>query len=288
MGIFDLKKKQNTVVELPIEQVCPSPFQPRMEFNEAELEKLAASISENGLIQPISVRKTERGFELIAGERRLRACALIGRKTIEAIIHDLDDRDCAAWALIENLQRSDLGVFDEAKGIYELIGLWGATREEAAKRLGMAPSTLSNKLRLLKLSPNVREIINGAGLTERHARELLRVEDPDLQEKAASHIAEKELNVAETERYVTALCEKKAPKRRPRYIVKDVKLFINTFEHAVDIMKNSGIGAVSTVTESGDAIVYSVSIPKSTAFRSRAGKISEAAPAHSACAPSVI
>ncbi|MGN0628951.1 MAG: ParB/RepB/Spo0J family partition protein [Oscillospiraceae bacterium] len=289
MGIFDTLKKQNTVLQLPIEQISPSPFQPRKKFSKRELSELAQSISENGLVQPVSVRKTERGYELIAGERRLRACALIGRKTIEAIVYDLSDRDCAVWALIENLQRSDLGVFDEAKGISELITLWGVSREEAAKRLGIAPSTLSNKLRLLKLSPEVREIITEAGLTERHARELLRLETEELRRKAAAHIAERELSVAETERYVTALCaEKKAPKPRPRYIVKDVKLFINTFEHAVDVMKNSGIGAVSTVTENGENIIYSVTIPKSSAFRSGAEKLSRTAPAHSACAPSVI
>ena len=289
MGIFDTLKKQNTVLQLPIEQISPSPFQPRKEFSKRELSELAQSISENGLVQPVSVRKTERGYELIAGERRLRACALIGRKTIEAIVYDLNDRDCAVWALIENLQRSDLGVFDEAKGISELINLWGVSREEAAKRLGIAPSTLSNKLRLLKLSPEVREIITEAGLTERHARELLRLGTEELRKKAAAHIAERELSVAETERYVTALCaEKKAPKPRPRYIVKDVKLFINTFEHAVDIMKNSGIGAVSTVTENGENIIYSVTIPKSSAFRSGSQKLSRTAPAHSACAPSVI
>ncbi len=289
MGIFDSLKKQNTVLQLPIELICPSPFQPRKEFSEGELRKLAQSISENGLIQPISVRKTERGYELIAGERRLRACALIGRKTVEAIVYDLRDKDCAVWALIENLQRSDLGVFDEAKGISELITLWGVSREEAAKRLGIAPSTLSNKLRLLKLSPEVREIVTESKLTERHARELLRLESGELQRRAAAHIAEKELSVAATERFITALCaEKKVPKPRPRYIVKDVKLFINTFEHAVDVMKNSGIGAVSTVTESGENIIYSVTIPKSSAFRSGAEKLPKTAPTCSACASSVI
>jgi len=289
MGLFDSLKKQNAVLQLPIELICPSPFQPRKEFGKRELSELAQSISENGLIQPISVRKTERGYELIAGERRLKACALIGRKTVEAIVYDLSDKDCALWALIENLQRSDLGVFDEAKGIYELINLWNVSREEAAKRLGIAPSTLSNKLRLLKLSPKTQELVTSFGLSERHARELLRIDTPELQERAAAHIAERGLNVAETERYVSALlADKAAPRKRPRYIVKDVKLFINTFEHAVDVMKNSGIGAVSTVTENGENIIYSVSIPKSSAYKTRADKTIVTAPAHSACVSSVI
>ncbi len=289
MGLFDALKKQNTVLQLPIELICASPFQPRREFSNRELAELAQSIRENGLIQPIAVRKTERGYELIAGERRLRACTLIGRKTIEAIVYDINDKDCAVWALIENLQRSDLGVFDEARGISELITLWGVSREETAKRLGIAPSTLSNKLRLLKLSPKIRKIITEAGLTERHARELLRLDEEAMQEKAAMHIAEKALNVAETERYITSLCaEKKVPKSRPKYIVKDVKLFINTFEHAVDVMKSSGIGAVSTVTENSENIIYTVSIPKSSAYKSVAEKTLKTAPAHSACAPSVI
>lgn len=290
MSVFDLLKKQNTSVEkIPITLIHPNPFQPRKNFPEDELKKLAQSIAENGLIQPIAVRKRKNGYEIIAGERRLRACAALEMDRIPAVVYEISDRDAAVWALVENLQRSGLGVFDEAQGIEKIVAEWSVSREEAARRLGMAPSTLSNKLRLLKLPEEAKEIIAKGGLSERHARELLRLSAPQEQIDAAAHIAQKNLNVAETERYITSLCEEKKKKQRPIYIVKDVRLFINTFEHAVDVMKNSGIGAVSTVTESEENIIYTVSIPKSSAFKKRGStKPQRTAPAYSACAPSVI
>ena len=288
MSVFDLLKKQSAAVEkIPIELIHPNPFQPRKSFSEEELRRLGQSIAENGLIQPVSVRKSGEGYEMIAGERRLRACAAIGMEKIPAVVYEVPDRDAAVWALVENLQRSDLGVFDEAEGIEKLISGWNVSREEAARRLGLAPSTLSNKLRLLRLSPQTRRVIEENGLSERHARELLRLAAPE-QEKAAAHIAARGLSVAETERYITSLCTEKKQRQKPVYIVKDVRLFINTFEHAVDVMKNSGIGAVSTVTESGENIIYTVSIPKSSAFQKRGRKPQRTAPAYSACAPSVI
>lgn len=290
MSVFDLLKKQSTAVEnIPIALIRQNPFQPRSSFSEEELLRLAQSIEENGLIQPISVRKAEEGYEIIAGERRLRACALIGREKIPAVVYELCDKEAAVWALVENLQRSDLGPFDEAEGIKKLEQIWAVSREETSRRLGIAPSTLSNKLRLLQLSSAVRRIIEENALSERHARELLRLSSDEEREKAAAHIAERGMSVAETERYITSLCEKKKAPKKPVYIVKDVRIFINTFEHAVDVMKSSGIGAVSTVTESDENIVYSVSIPKSSAFQKRGRvKPQRAAPAYSACAPSVI
>ncbi len=187
------------------------------------------------------------------------------------------------------LQRSDLGVFEEAEGIEKLVTLWNTDREEAARRLGMAPSTLSNKLRLLKLPGEARKIITENGLSERHARELLRLSSSKEQIKAAEHIVKKGFNVAETERYITSLCTAKKKAQKPVYIVKDVRVFINTFERAIGIMKNSGINAVSTMTESEDNIIYTVSIPKNSAFqKQRRTKPIKTAPAYSACAPSVI
>lgn len=287
MGMLDMLKKQNTVEHLPIELIQPNRFQPRKNFGEKELSELGESIRENGLIQPVSVRKLGNGYELIAGERRLRACKLIGKKTVEAIVYDIDDKDCAVWALIENLRRSDLGVFDEAEGMEKIIALWGAGNEEAAKKLGIAPSTLSNKLRILRLPEEAKRLITEGGLTERHARELLRIKDDEEKMKALRHIIVKNLNVSETEKYINSLCEKKKNKKSTKYFVKDVKLFINTFEHAVSVMNDSGIGAIASVTESEENIVYSVSIPKSSAYCRRTD-IRGTDPAYSACAPSVI
>lgn len=291
MSVFDLLRKQgNTIEEIPVALIHPNPFQPRKSFNENELLMLAKSIKENGLIQPIAVRKSENGFELVAGERRLRACLILNKEKVAAIVYELEDSEAAAWAVIENLQRSDLGVFEEVEGIEKLISLWNVSREEAASRLGMASSTLSNKLRLLKLSDKTKEIVNKYNLSERHARELLRILSDSEQEKAALFIAEKNLNVAETERYISSLLEKeKKARKKPVYIVKDVRLFINTFEHAVDVMNSSGIGAVSTVSESEENITYTVTIPKSTAIKkTRRSKPTCTAPAYSAYASSVI
>lgn len=272
MSMFESFKKQGLVMSIALSDVFPNPFQPRRIFDEGELSALAESIRENGLIQPISVRRVKGGFELIAGERRLRACKLIGRQKIEAIVYDIGDEDSAVWALIENLQRSDLSPFDEAEAMAKLISAWKVSGEEGARRLGLAPSTLSNKLRILKLEPEVRKIITEKNLTERHARELLRIEPGKGREDAAKFIAEKELNVPETVRYIDRLLEKEKPvRKKPRYFVKDLRLFINTFEHAVEVMNSAGLGAKSTVSETEENIVYSVAVPKARAFKKTEG-----------------
>ena len=268
MEMFEILKKQGQIQNIALSEIFPNRFQPRRVFDEKELFALGESIKENGLIQPISVRKAKGGFELIAGERRLRACKLIGREKIEAIVYDIGDEDSAVWALIENLQRSDLGPFDEAEAIAKLIAAWNVSKEEAAKRLGIASSTLSNKLRILKLEPEVRRVLIENDLTERHARELLRISEGKERLSAAKFIAEKELNVPETVRYIDRLSEQKKPKRKPpKFVVKDLRLFINTFEHAVEVMNSAGLCAVSTVTENEENLIYTVCVPKEKAFR---------------------
>ena len=272
MSMFESFKKQGLVMNIALSEIFPNRFQPRRSFNEGELSALGESIRENGLIQPVSVRKIKGGFELIAGERRFRACKLIGREKIEAIVYDISDDESATWALLENLQRSDLGPFEEAEAVFKLVSSWNIPREEAAKKLGLASSTLSNKLRILKLEPAVRKVITEANLTERHARELLRIETEKGREEAAKFIAEKELNVPETVKYISRILEKEKPKKNnPRYFVKDMRLFINTFEHAVEIMNSAGLCAVSTVSENEDNIIYTVAVPKAKAFR-KSGK----------------
>lgn len=290
MSMLEILRKQKTVELIPVDSVVPNRFQPRRFFDEGELCSLGESIRENGLIQPISVRKIKGGFELIAGERRLRACRLIGKEKIEALVYEISDEDCAIWALIENLQREGLSPFDEAEAMAKLIAAWDIPREEAAKRLGLAPSSLSNKLRLLKLPDSVRKIITENSLTERHARELLRLISDSEREEAAKYIAAKGMNVPQTEKYISRLIEEKKPKRKmPKYLIKDMRIFINTFEHAVKVMDSAGLCPVSTVTESDESITYSVSVPKAKAFRA-AGDTAEksAAPVHSACVPTVI
>lgn len=289
MSMSMIFKKQRAIQQIPLDEIFPNPFQPRRVFDEKELFALGESIKQNGLIQPISVRKMKNGYELIAGERRLRACKIIGRKSIDAIVYDIDDEDSATWALIENLQRSDLSPFDEAEAMAKLIAAWSVTREEAARRFGLSASGLSNKLRLLKLEEPVRKIITKANLTERHARELLRIDEPTKREDAARHIAEKNLNVAQTEKYVTKILSEKQKRKAPKYVIKDLRIFINTIEHAVEVMNMAGISAMSTVTENDEQIIYSVSVPKDKAFRIAADAANkDAAPVCSAFAPSVI
>lgn len=287
--MFDILKKQNSLQSIALSEIFPNRFQPRRSFDEKELSALAESILENGLIQPIAVRKIKGGFEIIAGERRVRACKLIGKEKIDAVVYDISDEDSAVWALIENLQRSDLGPFDEAEAIAKLISAWNIPREEAAKRLGIASSTLSNKLRILKLEPDIKNIICENNLTERHARELLRIDDPLNRVRAAEYIAKKQLNVPNTVDYIDKILKSKENRRKPKYLVKDLRLFINTFEHAVEVMNSAGLCAVSTVTESDENLIYTVCVPKSRAFRrAESSADSRTAPVRSASAPSVI
>lgn len=272
--MFTNRKKQRTVESVPVSAVLPNPFQPRRDFDEEELFSLSKSIKENGLIQPIAVRRAGKGFELIAGERRLRAMKMIGEERIDAVVYDLSNEDSAVWALIENLERAQLSPFDEAEAIAKLIAVWNLPREEAAKRLGFSPSGLSNKLRLLKLEEEVRKVITENALSERHARELLRLSSGEERKAAAEHFAAKGLSVAAAEKYVSAILEKKPKRKAPKYLIKDVRIFLNTFEHAVAVMNSAGLCAVSTVTEDDEMIIYSVSVPKNMAFRT-AGKTAE-------------
>ena len=168
--MFERKKSAGKIYALPIESIQPSPFQARTNFNEQELAGLAASIRENGLLQPIAVRKKEDGYELVAGERRLRACKMAKMQTIPAILCDYADDKTAAMGLLENLQRENLNPFEQAQGLRDVMVLWDCTQAEAAKRLGMAQPTLANKLRLLQLTQDQRQFVLDNGLTERHAR----------------------------------------------------------------------------------------------------------------------
>ena len=168
--MFERKKSAGKIYFLPIDQIHPSPFQARRTFEEQELAGLAQSIRENGLLQPISVRKAAEGYELVAGERRLRACKLAQMTTIPAILCSYADEQTAALGLLENIQRTDLNPFEQAQGLRDILVLWDCTQAEAAKRLGMAQPTLANKLRLLQLTGDQRQFVLDNNLTERHAR----------------------------------------------------------------------------------------------------------------------
>ncbi|MEG0839912.1 MAG: ParB/RepB/Spo0J family partition protein [Hydrogenoanaerobacterium sp.] len=266
MMYFFKKPKVEQVLELPIANIRPNSAQPRTVFDEDELKNLAQSIEQNGLLQPVAVRKTESGYELISGERRLRACKLLGYKNIRAILVDASEQRSAVLALIENLQREDLNFFDEARALYELTCRLELTQEEAAQKLGMAQSTLANKLRLLRLPTEVQEAVQEYGLTERHARALLRLETPKQQTEVISAVLRRHLNVAQTERFIDELSQQHTKPSKRILVVKDLRIFINTIDRAIDTMKQAGIEAVSCQNDKTDYIEYVVKIPKHSAY----------------------
>ena len=253
------------LTKLSPDKILPNPSQPRKVFQEEELEGLAQSIAENGLLQPVTVRRENGAYYLIAGERRLRACKLAGLKEIPALVADCEPEDSAVLALLENLQRKDLQMFEQANAIVNLLREWQITQDEAAKRLGMSQSYLANKIRLLKLSPEEQEEILKHHLSERHARALLRVDEMTLRQKLLATVIERGLNVAQTEELAAAALQPKKPagKRKRTFIAKDIRLFINTIDHAVDAMKTAGIPAQTEKKETEEYIECTVRIPKS-------------------------
>lgn len=266
-GMKDKLTLLNKVVSVPTDKILPNPTQPRKYFEETALLELAESIRENGLLQPINIRRTDDGnYELIAGERRLRACCLNGMSHIPAIIDDVDDDRSAIFALIENLQRNDLNCFEEAAGIQLIIEQCSLTQAQAAQRLSMAQSTLANKLRLLKLDETTQRIILENNLTERHARALLKIADLKLQHKALCYIAKSNLNVKQTEDYIAMLIAPKPVQRaNPVFIIKDVRILFNTINKAVDTVKRSGLEILTEQEEDEQFITYKVRVPKGQA-----------------------
>ena len=261
--LFSQEKRK--VMEIPIGRINPNPSQPRRNFSQRELEELAESIKENGLLQPLTVRKVNGAYELIAGERRLRACFLAEMKTVPCLVSECDNRQSAIFAILENLQRQDLQLFEEAEGIQHLIKDWGITQEEAAARLGKSQSSLANKMRLLKLNPEERKRIIAAELTERHARALIRIDDEKVRNRILTEVIEKGLNVKQTDQLVEeVLAEKKGkPVTKKRFVVKDIRIFMNAINHAVETMRISVINAITERKETDDYIECIVRIPKS-------------------------
>ena len=263
-------KNENKISEIPIIKIRPNKAQPRKQFDEEELTALSQSILENGILQPLTVRRaTATEFELIAGERRLRASALAGLKKVPCIVLKCSDKESAIYALLENLQRSDLQMFEEARGILRLIRRYGLTQEDAASKLGKTQSTVANKLRLLRLTYEEQEWIVNAGLSERHARTLLRIDDEKLRRDALSRIVADNLNTQQTEVLVGKLINA-APKIEKKHgsskaVIKDVRIFVNTINKAIDTMRLAGIDTQLHKTDSDSFIEYTIKIPKKQA-----------------------
>ncbi|MDR0918676.1 MAG: ParB/RepB/Spo0J family partition protein [Oscillospiraceae bacterium] len=259
------EKVVNRVLEIPIELVKPNPHNPRTSFDEEELSGLAESIRQNGLLQPLTVRrKDDCTYELIAGERRLRAVRMLGLETISCIVVDMSDKNASIMALVENIQRKDLSFFDEALALQELIDVYGLTQEDTAIKLGFVQSTVANKLRLLKLTDEERSLIVAARLTERHARALLRLKNTEERLIILKQIIKQKLNVEKSERLIDNFLTKqkiKADFAKKASLFKDVRLFINTINKAVDTMKAVGIPANSTKIQNENSIEYRIIIP---------------------------
>lgn len=261
--------RASEVLLIPVESVRPNPYQPRRVFDQVALNDLANSISEYGVMQPISVRRLkEDSYELIAGERRLRASKMVGLDEIPALLVDVVDQDSAVLALIENLQRENLNYFEEAEGYIHLIQDYGITQELVAKKVGKSQSTIANKVRLLKLSSDVRKEIAEHLLTERHARALLKLPNEDLQLKVIKMVVDRGLNVARTEELIARMMddildtkESDKKKRKIRRFIKDIRLFTNTVEKAVDVMKDSGVDVDYKVDKGEEFYEIKIKIP---------------------------
>ena len=262
LSVKGLLKQERRLVQIPPQRITPSPDQPRRNFDPYELKLLSDSILRNGLLQPVTVRRAGDGYELIAGERRVRAAVMAGLSTIPAVVYDVSREEAAVYTIIENLQREDLSPFDEAEGIRRLITVYGVSQCDAAERLGIAQSTLSNKLRLLRLSDHERERIEKARLSERHARVLLRV-PPERREELLDRIIASELTVRESERLAEEMLaenKKAAPIRRCS--VSDTRLFANSLGKLVNTMVDAGYNAKTHKKETDSYVEYVVRIEK--------------------------
>ena len=250
---------------IPLEHIVPNPHQPRRDFDPEGLSELADSIRQYGVLQPATVRTRGRDYELVAGERRLRAAKMAGLRELPCLIAQVGEEDSALLALMENLQRRDLDCWEEAQAIARLISRYGLSQEEAARRLGRAQPTVANKLRLLRLPEDVRALLRENGLTERHARALLRLQDPEVQRRAAGDMVRRGMNVAQAEAYVEKLLQSAQvtpPRGRSTYIIKDVRLFLNSVDRGLHLMRQAGVDAGWNRQDTDREILLTIRIPK--------------------------
>ena len=257
-----------SLLRLPPELIRPNPAQPRRSFDREALRELADSIAQHGLLQPLTVRRQGGVYELVAGERRLRAARMAGLEEVPCLLLELDETRSGLLALVENLQRKDLDCWEEAEGIARLMQLGGLSQEQAARQLGKSPSAVANKLRLLKHSPAVRAALREQGLSERHARALLRLPDERRRLEAIRVIVQRDLTVAKTEAYIDALLaedrppEPARPKNPPKLQVKDLRLFLNSLDRHLETLRQAGIDAGLRREETGEALVLTITLPR--------------------------
>lgn len=258
-------KSAAKLLQLPTDKLRPNPAQPRQIFDKDDLQELAESIKQHGILQPLTVRRTAQGYELVAGERRLRAAQLAGLRKVPCLLTEADEEESGLLALVENLQRKDLHYFEEAHAIAAFLEKSGLTQEEVARRLCLSPSALANKLRLLRLSPDCAGELLRHGLSERHARALLRLSDEEARKAALSHIVNRNLNAAQTEDYIGRMVETlqtTPPPRRSTYIIKDVRLFLNSVDRGLRMIREAGVSADCGREDTESEILLTIRIPK--------------------------
>lgn len=259
--------QQDEVVQLSINQISPNRYQPRTIFNEEKIDELAQTIHTHGMIQPIVVRKvadTDKEYEIIAGERRYRAVTQLGWKTIPALIRQMNDKETASVALIENLQREELTVIEEARAYEQLIKIHELTQEALAQRLGKSQSTIANKLRLLKLPNEIQNAILNKSITERHARALIALKDDVKQTQLLNEIIEKQLNVKQTEEKIKKLLSNEPKKKRPRLrgFNKDMRIAMNTIRQSLTMVSDTGVKLETEEEDLEDYYQITIKIPK--------------------------
>jgi len=261
-------KETNKVVLLPLADITSNPSQPRKYFDLVDIAQLSDSILANGLLQPITVRQIASGrYELIAGERRVMAFRSLGREKIPAIIENYTTQQSAVFALIENMQRRDLNYFEEAAGIDKLMRELEMNQVQISQKLGKAQSTVANKLRLLKYPQNIQEKMIAGNLTERHARALLSLPDP-CNSDAIDYVIKSSLNVDQTEKYVQKLIdEQNRPKSTKTIIIKDMRIFLNSINKAVNMMQSAGIDVSFKKKDQDDHVEVTINIPKASVYR---------------------
>lgn len=283
-------KRKEKIIMLPVSEIAPNPLQPRKKFDEEEISFLAESIRQFGIIHPIAVKERKDGpclklnnetvyhapYEIIAGERRWRAARRLGLKKIPCILYETDKPGSAMLALVENIQRKELGIFEEAAAINNLLLMTNLTQIELAKRLSVSQSSISNKLRLLKLTAEEREMITDASLTERHARALVRVDDYSSRLYLLSRMIEENLSASEAEKLVddflngrlheiSGVAEKKPKKVRKIGVIKDIRFFFNTINRAIALLDDAGIQVKSEKIEHDDYLEVVIKVAKTKA-----------------------
>lgn len=274
MGYGEEKNEKSAYI--PIDEIMPNPYQPRRRFETTSLKELSDSIKQVGVITPITVRRAPGGYELVCGERRIRAAKMAGLKKIPAIIIDISDKESAVMAITENLQRKDLNFFEEAESMQNLIKFHSFTQESVAQQLGKSQASVANKIRLLKLDDDVKQIVINGNLCERHARAFLRLPTKSLQIAAAKRASELQMNVSSTEKMVQKMIEEEPQKQMIKSestnFEKSGRFFRNTINKTLDLLKKSGITPAITEKEDDNYIEYVIKLEKDNVSRETLSK----------------